>query len=116
MVRRRLDERELADLREIMEGLVLDFPSMTEKDKVDLAARLKPIGKACEKIDKDAKEFIKTKLAHREGTVLGNMFKAVLNLVDTKRLNQSLFKEEEPEVHEEYNEDVTDERVTFELR
>lgn len=110
------NEIDLEDLKLIMEGFVAKFSKMPEADKVDLAARLKPIEKSCLAIDKEMKAYVKTKLKHKEGTLLGTLFKAVLKLVPTKRLNQSALKENEPEIHEEYNEDVTDERVTFELR
>jgi len=109
-------ERDLSDLTIIMEDFVANLPKLTEPEKIDLAARIKPVAKACESIDKHVKDLIKEKLKHKEGTRLGVLFKAMLKLVPTHRLNQKALKENEPEVFDEYNEDVTDERVTFELR
>lgn len=107
---------DLTDLTIILENFINSLQGMSQADKIDVAARLKPIAKACKTIDDDVKEMVKVKLKHKEGTVTGELFKAVLALVPTKRLNQKLLKENEPEIHDEYNEEVVDERVTFELR
>lgn len=107
---------DLTDLTIILENFTESLKNMTQADKIDVAARLKPVAKACKALDDEVKEFVKVKLKHKEGTVTGELFKAVLTLVDTKRLNQKLLKEQEPEIHDQYNEDVTDERVSFELR
>lgn len=109
-------EVDLGDLVDIMEGFVKKLPMLEEPDKIDLAARLKPIAKACKIVDDHVKDVVKTKLRHKEGARQGVLFKALLKLVSTKRLNQALLKENEPDLFDEYNEDCTDERVTFELR
>ena len=96
---------DLGDLTDIMEGFVKKLPNMTEADQIDLAARLKPIAKACNLIDESVKKSIKERLRHKEGQSLGTLFKAVLKLVPTKRLDQKALREEEPEIFDLYNKD-----------
>jgi len=107
---------DLIDLTAILENFVESLQGMTQAEKIDVAARLKPIAKACKTIDDEVKDMVKVKLKHKAGTVPGELFKAVLNLVETKRLDQKGLKENEPELVEEYMKDATDERVSFELR
>jgi hypothetical protein len=109
-------ELDLADLKDILEGFTLKLDKMTEAELIDLAARLKPVAKHCKTIDEYVKEAIKTKLRHKDGVRLGGLFRAVLKLVPTKRLDQAGLKENEPAIFNEYCKDATDERVTFELR
>ena len=109
-------ERDLSDLVLILEDLSKAADAMPLEDLIDVAARLKPVSKHCKTIDEFTKELVKTKRKHKEGAVFGNLFKGVLTLVDTKRLDQKAFRENEPELFDEYNKDATDERVTFELR
>jgi hypothetical protein len=109
-------ETNLLEVGDVLETFVLKLENMTEEDMIDIAARLKPVAKACKTIDESVKTIVKTKLKHKEGTRYGGLFKAVLKLVATKRLDQSQLKENEPEIYEEYLVEATDERVTFELR
>ena len=109
---------DLSDLTIILESLheKLDKGTISNTELIDVAARLKPIAKHCKVIDEACKEYVKDKRKGVEGTVMGELFKAVLKLVPTKRLDQAGLKENEPDIHAEYNLDVTDERITFELR
>lgn len=109
-------ELDLADLTAILEGFTKKLDKLTQEELIDLAARLKPVSKHCVVIDEHVKLMVKNKLRHAEGSVVGSMFKAVLKLVYTKRLNQARLKEEHPVIHTAYCDDCTDERVTFELR
>jgi hypothetical protein len=109
-------ETDVIDLGDILESFVKKLDKLSEPELIDLAARLKPAAKACKTIDEAVKEMVKEKLDHQDGTRLGAMFKAILKLVPTKRLNQKRLLEEKPAIHAAYNEDVEDERVTFELR
>ena len=111
-------EVDVTGLGDILEGIVMfmDNGKINEPDLIDLAARLKPAAKACEAIDKHVKEMVKAKLKHKEGNRLGGMFKAILKLVPTKRLNQGKLKADDPELYEAYCEDEEQERVTFEVR
>lgn len=109
-------ELDLVDLSDILEGFVNKLDKMAEKDVIDLAARLKPVVKHCEKIDTFVKDKVKAKLKHDEGTVLGGLFKAVLKLVPCTRLDQKALKEAHPKIHAEFCVPGEDERVTFELR
>lgn len=107
---------DLGDLTDILESFTKKLDKLSEADLIDLAARLKPVAKHCEAIDKYAKEMVKTKLRHKEGSRLGEMFKAVLKLVPVDRLDQKAFKAQMPEVHASFIREDTDERVSFELR
>lgn len=109
-------KRDLVDLSDILENFASKLATLTEADLIDLAARLKPVAKHCKVIDDHVKAMVKDKLDGVEGTRLGGEFKAVMKLVPTTRLNQKLLKEEQPKVHARYNENVVDERVSFELR
>lgn len=109
---------DLNDLTIILESLheKLDKGTISEAELIDVAARLKPIAKHCNVIDEACKAYVKDKRKGIEGTVMGELFKAVLKIVPTKRLDQKALKENEPKIHAEYNMDVEDERVTYELR
>ncbi len=109
-------EVDVTELGDILESLVIKMDKMAEPDLIDLAARLKPAAKACKAIDDYAKFVIKAKLRDRDGTRLGNMFKAVLKLIPISRFQQSKFKEDEPETYAAYCEEKDEERITFELR
>lgn len=109
-------KRDLVDLSDILEGFAAKLDKLTTADLIDLAARLKPVAKHCKAIDEFTKEFVKTKRDGKEGDVLGGEFKATLKLVPTTRLDQKGLKENEPKIHAAYNLEVTDERVSFELR
>jgi hypothetical protein len=109
-------KRDLIDLSDILEGFALKLDKLTGADLIDLAARLKPVAKHCEAIDKFAKLYVKDKRNGVDGEVLGGEFKAVLKGVSTTRLNQQALREGDPKIHAKYNESVVDERVSFELR
>lgn len=109
-------EKDLIDMTEIMEDFVLKFQKMTEADQIDLAARLKPVAKACKTIDDEVKLGIKTKLHNKEGSRLGNLFKAVLKIVPTDTFRQKEFKEDHPAKAAEYTDTVDQIRITFETR
>lgn len=109
-------ELDLADLTAILESFTKKLETVAQGDLIDLAARLRPVVKQCTVIDEYTKGVVKQKLRHAEGMVPGGMFKAVLKLVATKRLDQKLLKEEMPKIHAQYCLDATDERVTYELR
>lgn len=109
---------DLTDLSDILEGLVakLKQAKFTQAEMIDIAARLKPVAKHCKAIDEEVKEIVKEKLKHKDGTLPGTMFKAILKLIPVKRFNQSKFKEDKPVLFTTYLEDNEDERVTFETR
>lgn len=109
-------ELDLADLTGILENFSKKLDRLTQAEVIDLAARLKPVCKQCVTIDEYVKDMVRARLDHEEGYLAGGMFKAILRLVPTKRLNQKRLKEEKPAIHAAYCEDCTDERITFELR
>ncbi len=106
----------LEDASAVMEEIKGKLGAMTLQEKVDVAARLKAVTKTAEAVDKAVKDEIKAKLKDKEGTVLGEVFKAVLKLVPTDRLNQKKLKENEPAIVEEYTETEDQQRITFEVR
>lgn len=110
-------EIDLGDMVDILESFSKKLSTMTLKDQIDLAARLKPVAKHCETIDKYVKdEVIKPKLKHTEGELKGDLFKATLKIVPIDRLDQKRLKEERPAVYEHFIRNDKDERVSFELR
>jgi predicted phage-related endonuclease len=111
-----LKKVDLRDLTEIMEGFAKDYSKMTIEEQIDLAAHLRAVVKTCDVIDKKVKTMIKEKRGGKAGTVMGNLFKAVLKIVPTARLDQKGLKEEEPETYEAFLKTSDDQHVTFELR
>lgn len=107
---------DLADLVDILEGLTKKLDETSEPELIDLAARLKPAAKHCEAIDKYVKDNVKKKLKHRAGIRLGELFKAVLQIIPVTRLQQAELKDGEPAIYAAYSRSDADERVTFELR
>jgi predicted phage-related endonuclease len=111
-----LTKSDLEDLTLLLEDLVKRLPKMERKERIDLAARLKPAAKHLKTIDDAVKEEIKERLKGKEGTVLGEIFRAVLKLVPTKRLDQKAFKEAEPDLYDQYSKETDDQRISFEAR
>lgn len=109
-------ERDLTDLTLILESFHEHLNGLTQADMIDVAARLKPVAKACAKFDETVKDIIKVKLDETEGELPGHLFKAVLKLVPTSRLNQKRFKEEKPTMFATFVDEVEDIRITFEVR
>ena len=107
---------DLNDLAEAMESLQTMFNGLPQALKVDVAARLHPLIKAAELIDKMVKEEVKTSLKNEPGIINGQMFKAVVKHVETSRLDQKGLKEAYPKIHAKFYNKVEEARVTFEVR
>jgi predicted phage-related endonuclease len=107
---------DLAEAASAIEHLVETLPSMALKDKVDACARLRGAAKSIEAFDKAVKDEIKAELGQHDGTVAGNVFKAVLAYVKSKRLDQQALKAERPKIYEQYCTERSDARITFEPR
>ena len=109
-------KNDLSDATESLEHLLKKYADLTMPEKVDVGARVNAIKKNADKLVELVKDDVKARRKGKEGEVKGELFVAKLDLVDTKRLDQKALKEERPEIHAEYNKDVTDERVTFAVR
>jgi hypothetical protein len=109
-------KNDLSDATESLEHLLKKYDDLTMAEKVDVGARVNAIAKSANALVELVKVDVKARRKGNEGEVKGEVFKAVLKLVDTTRLDQKGLKEERPEIHAAYNKDVTDERVTFEAR
>jgi len=107
---------DLGDIVSAMESLQIMFSGLPQEVKVDVAARLHPVLKAAELIDKMVKEEVKTALKDEPGIVNGQMFKAVVKHVQTSRLDQKGLKEIYPKIHAKFYNKVDEPRVTFEVR
>jgi hypothetical protein len=107
---------DIDELSAILEDFVQRLDKLGLANKIDMAARLKPIAKHVVKIDEHVKDLVRTKLDHKDGATNGILFKAVLKLVTVDRLDQKALKEERPKIHAEYLRECTDERVTYEVR
>lgn len=104
---------DLEDLTAVMEDLVKRLPNLPLTAKIDVAARLKGITKACKEIDESVKDDIKEKLKGKEGAVSGEIFKSILKLVPTTRFDQKAFKEAQPKLYAKYEQDDEQARITF---
>ena|SRR5438045_5957185 len=106
----------LDEAGDCIEHLLKKLPNLTLQEQVDVAARVKAVAKNAAAIDEFVKVEIKARRKGKAGTVVGEIFKAVLSLVPTTRLNQKKFEVEEPTIYARYLEtnDVT--RITFEAR
>ena len=109
-------KNDLIDASDATEHLMKRLPDLTFEDKVDIAARLRAVVKNCEAIDKAIKDDIKKRLKHKNGVVLGDLFKAVLTVVPTVRFNTTNFKTDQPVLYNSYCEEQDQERITFEPR
>jgi predicted phage-related endonuclease len=107
---------DLHDLASAMESLQTMFSGLPQAIKVDVAARLHPLVKAAELIDKMVKEEVKTALKDEPGIVNGQMFKAVVKHIETSRLDQKGLKETYPKIHAKFYNKVEEARVTFEVK
>ena len=111
-----LVKTDLEDLMLLLEDLVKRYPKLTRKERIDVAARLKPASKHLKAIDDLIKAEIKEIRDGVEGYVLGEMWRAKLSLIPVTRFQQTVFKEAEPKLYAKYSQDAVDERVTFESR
>jgi len=107
---------DLVDASDATEHLLKRLPDLSFEDKVDIGARLRAVAKNCAAIDEAIKDEIKKKLKHKQGSVFGDLFKANLALVETRRFEQSQFKQAQPDLYDKYCVDQTQERITFEPR
>ena len=109
-------ERDLVDACDALEHLMKKLSDLPLADKIDAAARLRAVVKNAESIDDDVKNAIKEKLKGKAGTVLGDVFKANLTMVESTRFNQTAFKTAEPDLYQQYTETKSAPRITFEAR
>jgi|SRR5580765_2242588 len=107
---------DLIDASDASERVLKRLPDMSLQDKVDAAARLRAVVKNCEAIDKAIKDEIKKKLRHKEGTVLGDVFKANLNVIKTIRFDSGALKDADIDTFNRYCVEQDQERITFEAR
>lgn len=113
---RKESRQAISDAGSAIEELVSSLDTMALADMVDLAAWLHPIGKNLEAIDKHVKDAVREQTKHKDGTVMGRTFKAIMKLAPSQRLDQKRLKEEKPRLHDQFLKDCESERVTFELR
>lgn len=104
---------DLADTCDALEHLETLLGNMTLAEKVDVGARMRGVMKNAEKIDKVVKEAVTANLNGKEGTVIGETFKAVLDIVEVNRLDQKLLKEEKPKIVEQYTKPQDQNRITY---
>lgn len=109
-------ERDLVSASDALESLQIKYPKLSLGDRIDLGARLRAVGKNAEDLDKKIKADIKEQLHGKEGTVLGDVFKAVLSLISSTRFNQKLLQEDDPKTYKLYCEESEAARITFEAR
>ena len=111
-----ITKSDLEDLTLLLEDLVKRLPEMKREERIDVAARVRTAAKHLKTIDEVVKDEIKKARKGKEGYVMGETFKAKLSLVTTQRLDQKLFKEEQPAMAAQYTKEGEDQRITFEPR
>lgn len=109
-------EIDLADTADALESLQERIPKMTITEKVDVAARLRAVHKLTEAMDEVLKADIKKHLKGKDGTVKGEIFKAVVATGPVTRLDQKALKEQKPEIHAQFSELKPQTVVKFEPR
>src|SRR5258708_37471522 len=109
-------ERHIVEASDATELLIKRLPDMPLDEQVDVAARLRGVVKNCATLDKAIKNAIKKKLKSKDGTVLGDLFKANLAYNDVTRFQTNAFKEAHPDLYDEWCETTSEGRITFEVR
>lgn len=104
------------DITEILEKYSNRLDDIPEAKLIDLAARLKPVAKHCETIDKYVKGYVKGKLHDEAGVRNGSLFRAVMKMVPYSRLMQKELKEAHPRIAANFTDEGVEPRITFELR
>ena len=107
---------DLEDAAGAIEHLLQVLPEMSIKDKIDACARLRGAAKSLDAFDKAVKDEIKAELRHKDGMLLGSLFKAILKNVQVTRLNQTKLKDERPNLYAMFSETKDESRITFEAR
>lgn len=109
-------EQALIEASDALEFLVENTPTLSMEEKVDVAARLKAVRSNCESVDDAVKDDIKKRRRGKEGTVLGEIFKAVMQVIPTEKFMSKSLKEADPKTYAKYvlTDDV--QRITFEAR
>src|SRR5258706_4475336 len=109
-------ERSVVEASDATELVLKRLADMPLDEQVDVAARLRGVVKNCASIDKAIKDNIKKKLKSKNGTVLGDLFKALLAYTDVTRFQTNAFKEAHPDLYEKWCETTSEGRITFEVR
>jgi hypothetical protein len=99
-----------------LEALLMIFPKLKMAEKVDLGARLRAIVKNAGKLDDQIKDDIKERRADKPGTVLGEVFKAILTEVPFPRCDVKALQKEMPKIYADYVVDGSQKRITYEPR
>jgi len=99
-----------------LEEMLKVLPKLKLAEKVDLGARLRAIIKNAGKLDDEIKDAIKEKRGGKPGTVLGDVFKAVLTEVPFPRCDVKALQEELPKIYADYLVDGSQKRVNYEPR
>lgn len=109
-------DADLTDAVDALEHLIKRLHKQPLETKVDVGARIRGLAKSIEVVDKEIKDEVKEILKQKEGEVTGELFKAILKLVPTTRLDQKLLKAEHPEVYQACLDETEVLRVTYEPR
>lgn len=99
-----------------IEHLRSRIDSMPIFEQVDVGARVSAIVKSSRELSELISGEIKKHLKHTPGDVNGEQFRAHLHVGDVHRLDQKALKENDPETHEKWCKDVTQETVTYRPR
>lgn len=114
-------KNDLEDMAFILEGLVKRLPKLKLQDQIDVGARIRAVAKHAETIKDYVKDEISKKAKDKAEVgkpyhVKGEAWAAVVSLVPTTRLDQTMLKVEYPDIHAECSKSKPEQRINFEPR
>lgn len=109
-------ELDLQDAAAILESLKAGVAGLSRQERIDLAARVCGIAKSAVEIADSIKSDIKVWRRGRKGYVVGEIFKAFLNVFPVQRLDQQKLKVDYPRIYNACLVSEDQQRVTFEPR
>lgn len=107
---------DLENVCDDLEHLQAQLPRLTLKEKVDVCARLRAACKTIKAMDEEITAEMKKLRRGKAGYVIGEVFKAFVNICPTTRLDQTALKLDLPDLFNKYTKTDDVVRVTFEAR
>lgn len=112
----RVVENDIGAVVKALEHLTNTLIKLTLTEKVDICAHARAIEKAAKVIDDAIKAEIKLKLKGRDGTVNGELFRAVRVSGPVTRLNQQKLEVEHPRIYASCLNTTNETKTLFQLR
>jgi predicted phage-related endonuclease len=109
-------DTDLKDISDALEDLKAVLPKLSIEDKIDLAARIGSARKSCEEIDEVVKTEVKRLRKGKVGYVVGELWKAFVNIFPQAHIDSAKLKLEYPAVYQKCLKQIQIQRVTYEAR